>query len=83
MVDIHDPHAQAILDAELVQASKKAVMAVLTRVRHEQAVHDLLGPGTEAFDLLTAAAAIMFNDNVATIRRMYGTVVAQTDPGAG
>ena len=55
--------------------AEKAVAHVLHRMRRDGRLAYLLGEGSEAYDLLTAAHAETLGEDVTTFRKTYGATL--------
>ena len=53
------------------EQAKQAIRHVLNRIRNEYNVADIIGYGTQTFDLLTEAAATLHNEPVERVRKYY------------
>ena len=58
-------------DIPPVAQGKAALFHVLTRIRDHEHVGYYLGPGSQAFDLVTEAYATLTAEDVASVRRAY------------
>jgi hypothetical protein len=56
---------------EQIEKSKKAISHVLNRLREDDALRYQLGFGTQSFELLTEAAAALFDEPVEQVRAHF------------
>lgn len=55
-------------DLDKVLLARRAILHVLMRIRSDRAVAQVIGAGTESFDLLTAAASALSGEPLPKIR---------------
>lgn len=58
-------------DAEKIEAAQKAVSHVLKRMNADAELRYRIGSGTESYELLTKAAATLFDEPLETVQKFY------------
>jgi hypothetical protein len=56
------------------EQAKEAITYVLNRVRSDRSVRKAIGFGTQAFSLLTEAAATLHNQPIGNVREFYASI---------
>jgi hypothetical protein len=64
-------------DAEKIEKEQRAVAHVLNRIREDEGTRRQIGFGTQSFELLTEAAAALFDEPVEGVREHFGGITGQ------